>query len=228
MKKSGISLWPENDRPREKLLLHGASTLGEAELIAILIRSGTKTHSAVDLAREVLKMANNDMNDLCRLSVIDLSSVKGLGKVRAISLVAAFELGRRRKRNTSSEKVKITGSKDAVNILQPVLADLSHEEFHILLLNRAHRVIGQRLISKGGISGTVVDPKLIFSGALEMKASAVILSHNHPSGNTKPSEADIQLTRKLKEGGLSLEISVLDHIIIAGSSFYSFADEGLL
>lgn len=208
--------------------MHGANTLAETELIAILIRSGTKTHTAVDLAREVMKLANNDLNDLCRLSVNDLSAIKGLGTVRAVTLVAAFELGRRRKSTPSASKPKISGSKDAVQILQPFLSDLPHEEFHILLLNRAHRVIGQRLISKGGISGTVVDPKLIFGGALEMKASAVILSHNHPSGNIKPSEADIQLTKKLKEGGRSLEICVLDHIIIAGSSFYSFADEGLL
>lgn len=230
MKVSPIQIknWPENDRPREKLNIFGPSALSDSELIAILLRSGTRNSSAVDLAREVLQRSENNLLSLGRLTVRELSTIKGLGEVKAITLLAALELGRRRKSAELPKKIKVKGSRNAFDFFQPLLADLPHEEFHILLLNRAHCVIGHRKISSGGISGTVVDPKLIFSSALEVKSSAIILCHNHPSGNLQPSESDIQLTKRLKEGGRNLEIAVLDHIIIAGTSFYSFADEGSL
>lgn len=225
--KPGLN-WQEDDRPREKMLSHGVSVLSEAELVAILLRTGSREKNAVELARELLKCSGNNLQELGRMSFREMSSLKGMGHVKTLTLMAALELGRRRKLTPNPEKVKIGSSKDAAKLLQPLLADLEHEEFHILLLNRAHKVIGRKRISMGGISGTVVDPKMIFSSALEQKSSAIILSHNHPSGNLTPSEADLQLTKKLKEGGRSLEISILDHIIIAGTSFYSFADEGLL
>jgi DNA repair protein RadC len=223
-----IPSWPENERPREKMESFGSSVLSDAELLAILIRTGTRNQTAVDIARDILTVSENNLNLLGRLSVAELSKIKGLGKVKAITLLAALELGRRRKSSEAPDKPKITSSGDAARILQPIIADLAHEEFHVLHLNRAHKLIGHRKISMGGVSGTVVDPKIIFSGALELKASSIIVSHNHPSGNLKPSEQDIQLTKKLREGGRNLEITVLDHIIIAGTSFYSFADEGLL
>jgi DNA repair protein RadC len=225
---STIPSWPENERPREKLATFGVSTLSEAELLAILIRTGTRNQTAVDIARDILQKAENNLNLLGKLSVSELSKIKGLGQVKAITLLAALELGRRRKSSEAPEKPKITKSEDAARILQPLIADLQHEEFHVLHLNRAHKVIGHRKISMGGVSATVVDPKIIFSGALELKACSIIVSHNHPSGSLKPSEQDIQLTKKLREGGRNLEITLLDHIIIAGTSFYSFADEGLL
>jgi DNA repair protein RadC len=223
-----IKNWPENDRPREKLNIFGAAALSDSELIAILLRSGTRNSSAVDLAREILQLSENNLVSLGRLTVRELSTIKGLGEVKAITLLAALELGRRRKSAELPKKIKVKGSRDAFDFFQPLLADLPHEEFHILLLNRANCIIGHRKISSGGISGTIVDPKLIFSSALEVMSSSIILCHNHPSGNQKPSESDIQLTKKLKEGGRNLEIAVLDHIIIAGTSFYSFADDGSL
>lgn len=227
-KQAIITEWPLDDQPREKFLMHGPAAVSDAELLAILIRSGNRTHTAVDLSREILGKAENNLNVLGKFSYSELTKIHGLGRVKAITILAALELGRRRKLIDTPDKPRITSSKDAVDILQPVLSDLNHEEFHVLLMNQAHKVIGHRKISMGGISGTVADPRLIFGFALELKASAIILSHNHPSGNLKPSEQDIQLTKKLSAAGKSLDISVLDHIIIAGTSFYSFADEGLL
>jgi len=223
-----IKDWALEDRPREKLMKLGKQSLSTAELIAILLRTGTRKSTALDLSRQVLGASNNDLSQLSRLTINDLSKIKGLGPVKAITLVAALELGRRRREEETPKKSQISCSKDAVDILQPHLADLNHEEFWIILLNKANRLIDKKSISSGGMTGTVVDPKIIFREALESRACAIILGHNHPSGNTKPSEADIQLTKKLKEAGKNLEISVLDHVIIAGSSFYSFADEGML
>lgn len=220
--------WPDSDKPRQKLIEKGVSTLSVTELIAILFRTGTRGNDALQLARTVLQDFDNDLHELARMDTIRLSRIKGLGSVKSITLVAAFELGRRCRLAEIKDKPKICSSTDAVSILQPRLSDLSHEEFHVLLLNRSHKVMGHKTISIGGQSGTVVDPKIIFRTALEQKAAAVILSHNHPSGNLNPSESDIQLTKKLREGGRYLDIPVLDHIIIAGSSFYSFADEGML
>lgn len=223
-----IKSWAEEDRPREKLLLKGKASLSDAELIAILIGSGTPKMTAVDLSKEILRSVNNDLNELAKRSVKDLSKFKGIGEAKAISIVAALELGRRRKEAESVEKPKVTSSRVAFDVLRPHLMDLPHEEFWVLLLNRANQVIRPLQISAGGVSGTVADPKLIFKAAVEHLASAMILAHNHPSGNLSPSPADRDLTKKIKEAGRLLDIPVLDHLIVADKGYYSFADEGEL
>ncbi|MCI0750946.1 MAG: DNA repair protein RadC [Flammeovirgaceae bacterium] len=223
-----IKSWAEEDRPREKLMLKGRAALSDAELIAILLGSGTTSMSAVDVAKILLQQVGNDLNELARLSVKDLMKQRGIGEAKAITIVAALELGRRRKDSFPEEKVKLTSSKDAYNLLQEHLADIPHEEFWIILVNRANRVIKKQQISQGGVAGTVADPKMIFKVALEELASGIILAHNHPSGNLTASQQDIELTKKLKESGKLLEVQVLDHIIIAGNKFLSFADEGML
>lgn len=218
----------EDDRPREKLLLKGARSLSDAELIAILIGSGSVKKSAITVAREILKSAQNDLKQLARFPAHRLCEVKGVGTAKAVTLMAAFELGRRKSGYDPGVKVKVSGSKDVYTIFGDMLGDLSHEEFWILLLNRANLVMDKKLISKGGISGTVADPKLIFADALAAKASSIILVHNHPSGNTRPSQSDIDLTRKLSKGGEFLTLPILDHLIITATGYYSFADEGSL
>ncbi len=228
MKNFGIKEWSHADRPREKMQQLGSSALSNAELIAILLRNGTAKLTAIDLARQVLAQCNNDLREISRSGYLQLARTKGIGPVKAITLVAAMELGRRCRLSEAKQKENIKCSTDAVNLLSPLLSDLPHEEFWVILMNRANKVIDIRPISRGGISGTVVDPKMIFFEALQYRASGIILSHNHPSTNPNPSESDRQLTRKLMEGGKLLEISILDHIIIAGSSFYSFADAGTL
>jgi DNA repair protein RadC len=225
IKNLKISQWAEEDRPREKLLLKGRGSLSDAELIGILIGSGSVSESAVDLARSILNQSQNDLNELARLSVKDLQKFKGIGEAKAISIISALELGRRRKEQEPNKKVKIGSSADIYNLMIPELLDLDHEEFWIVLLNRANFVLKKESISSGGVSGTIADPKIIFKIALENLASAIILVHNHPSGNTKPSEADIDLTKKIKHAGTFLEIPVLDHIIFTNQSYYSFADE---
>lgn len=222
-----IKSWSESDRPREKMLQHGKNALSDAELLAILIRTGTREKNAVEIARDILALGNQNLASLSRLSVEEMATIKGLGHVKAVTICAALELGRRR-RESEAILEKIANSRDAAAIMQPHLADLSHEEFWVILLNRANKVLTRKNISVGGTSGTVVDAKIIFKEAIQARSSGIILCHNHPSGNNKPSEADIQLTRKLKEGALQLDLAILDHIIIAGSSFFSFADEGLL
>lgn len=222
-----ILKWAEEDRPREKLLLKGKGALSDAELIGILIGSGTRSMSAVDLSRIILKEVNNNLNDLAKLNVHDLQKFKGIGEAKAISIVSALELGRRRKESEPIKLPAITCSKDVYDLMRPELLDLPHEEFWIIILNRANKVLKKKSISSGGISGTVADPKVIFKIALENGASSIILIHNHPSGNTKPSEADIKLTRKMKEAGILLEIPVLDHLIFTDNGYLSFADEGL-
>lgn len=224
----GIKSWAEEDRPREKLLLKGKASLSEAELIGILIGSGTSSISAVDLAKQILNGSDNNLNELARLSVKDLTKYKGIGEAKAISIVAALELGRRRKDTESIKKPKITSSSDVYNLVKPDLLDLSHEEFWVLLLTRNNQVIKKQLISSGGVSGTVADPKLIFKSALEELASSIILIHNHPSGNLKPSDQDVKLTKKMVEAGRTLEIPVIDHVIFTNESYFSFADEGIL
>lgn len=223
-----ILKWAEEDRPREKLLLKGKSALSDAELIGILIGSGTRSMSAVDLSRIILKEVNNNLNELAKLNVHDLQKFKGIGEAKAISIVSALELGRRRKESEPQKKAGITCSRDVYDLMKPELMDQPHEEFWIIILNRANIVLKKKLISSGGISGTVADPKIIFKVALESGASAIILVHNHPSGNLKPSEADTRLTKKLKEAGQLLEIPVLDHLIFTDNTYLSFADEGLL
>jgi len=228
MERLTIKSWAEEDRPREKLLLKGKHVLSDAELIAILISSGNGEETAVELSKRILSKVENNLNELGRMTVKDLTEFKGIGEAKAISIIAAMELGRRRKETDSVRRDKVTSSKDAADIFQPLLGDHLHEEFHILFLNRANLVLGKQPVSSGGMSGTVVDPKMIFKAALDNKASSVILCHNHPSGNTKPSDADIKLTKNIVEAGKVLEIPVLDHIIVTQNGFFSFADEGLL
>jgi DNA repair protein RadC len=227
-KPLNIKNWSPEDRPREKLLLKGTSSLSDAELLAILLGSGTTTMSAVDLAKRILLRAGNNLHDLARVSVKDLMKIKGIGEAKAVTIIAALELGRRRKDLEEMEKIRISGSKDIYDVLRRHLTDLPHEEFWIVLLNRANRVIKIHQISQGGVAGTVADPKIIFKVALEELASGIVLAHNHPSGNLTASQADIDLTKKLKEAGKLLEIQVLDHLILAGQKYFSFADEGML
>lgn len=227
-KPLNIREWSPEDRPREKLLLKGTSALSEAELVAILIGSGTTKTSAVELAKKVLLLGKNNLNELARLSVKDLMKIKGIGEAKAITIVAALELGRRRKAQDVEEKPKISSSKDAFDLIQGDLMDLPHEEFWVLLLNRMHQVVKKKRISEGGVTGTVADPKIIYKLALEDLATGVIVAHNHPSGNLKPSQSDIDLTRKLNEAGKFLEVQLLDHLIIANRNYFSFADEGLI
>ena len=226
--KLSIKSWAKVDRPREKLILKGKSALSEAELIAILIGSGNRHESAVELSRRILGDVENNLASLSRLSVNDLMQFKGIGEAKAISIVAALELGRRRKESAALNKERISSSRDLVRIFQPLLADLSHEEFWVLFLNRSNKIISRVNISSGGVSGTVVDSKIIFKLAVEHLASSVILCHNHPSGNVQPSEADIMLTKSIRDAGKLLDVVVLDHIIIAEDRHFSFADEGLI
>jgi DNA repair protein RadC len=223
-----IKDWSPEDRPREKLILKGKSALSDAELLAILLGSGTREATAVDLGKKILGIAGNSLHDLARMGIKDLTRIHGIGEVRAITIVAALELGRRRKEQELGEKPRIGGSHDAFELLRANLQDISHEEFWVILLNRANRVIRKYQVSQGGVSGTVADPKIIFKTALEELASGIILAHNHPSGNLTASRADIELTQKLTAGGRLLEIQVLDHLIIAGQKYFSFADEGLI
>lgn len=223
-----IKKWAEEDRPREKLLLKGKSSLSDAELIAILIGSGTASLSAVDLAKQILLSVNNDLDALARLSVNDLMKIKGIGQAKAIAIISALELGRRRKNLTEKERAKINSSALAFEAVKADLLDLTQEEFWILLLNRSAQLIRKQKVSLGGIHATYVDPKVIFKYALDAGASSIIVAHNHPSGNPTPSEADLDLTRRLKEGGKLIDIVLLDHIIVAGRSYLSFADKGLL
>ena len=223
-----IKSWSPEDRPREKLLLKGTSALSDAELIAILLGSGTANLSAVEVAKKVLAHVANNLDSLAKLSVKELMKTRGIGEAKAITIVAALELGRRRKEQSPDEKPKIEGSRTAVDLIKGDLMDLPHEEFWVMLLNRANRIIRKKRISEGGVSGTVADPKIIFKLAVDELASGIIVVHNHPSGNLKPSESDINLTRKIKEAGKVLEIALLDHLIIAHDRYFSFADEGLL
>lgn len=228
-KKLPINQWAEDDRPREKLLNKGKGQLSKAELIAILIGSGSRNESAVELSKRILQSTNNNLAELSRLTVSDFTKFKGIGEAKAISIVAALELGRRRREDDVLEnKNKISSSSDAYNILYPEMSDLVKEEFWILVLNRANHLLKKIRISEGGLTGTVADPKVIFKHALDHSASSIILAHNHPSNNLKPSQNDIDLTKKLVSAGKLLEISVLDHLIIGSDTFFSFADESLI
>ena len=226
--KLGIKAWAEADRPREKLILQGRRSLTDAELIAILIASGNKTETAVDLSKRILSSYQNDLSRLSKLSVKELSKFKGIGEAKAIAIIAALELGRRRKETIEEAPQVVKSSKDAFLALSSVFSDLPHEEFWVLLLNRANFIMSKQFISKGGQAGTVVDPKIIFKVALEHNAASLIVAHNHPSGNLKPSEADITLTKKLKQAGLMLDLPVYDHLIVTDNGFLSMADEGLM
>jgi DNA repair protein RadC len=222
-----INQWAEDDRPREKLVLKGKSALSDAELLAILLGSGTVSLSAVDLAKQILGVANNNLHELAKLSLKDLMKFKGIGEAKAITIVSALELGRRRKESEPKKREKITLSSDVYELMRPYLWDAHREEFWVVMLNRANEVIRTEKISEGGVAGTIADPKLIFKTALDHLASAIILVHNHPSGNLKPSQADVELTKKLKQAGNFLEIAVLDHVIFTDNGYYSFVDEGI-
>lgn len=228
MEKLTIKEWAEEDRPREKLLLKGKENLSDAELIAILLGTGTLDASAVEVGKKILAQAENDLHKLAKLTIKDLKKVKGIGEAKAITIVAALELGRRRKEQDFAKKITITSSEIAYETMKPYLLDLPHEEFWIILLNRANVIIKTQRVSQGGVAGTVADAKVIFKYALDFLASGIILVHNHPSENLTPSEADIQVTKKIVVGGNLLEIKVLDHIIFANHSYYSFADAGLI
>ncbi len=223
-----ITDWAAGDRPREKLIEKGTSSLSDAELLGILISSGTKDKSAVDLGRELLCMAGNNLNNLAKLSVSDLRKLHGIGPARAVTIAAALELGRRRKLSDIQDTIQIKASKDVADIFQPLLSDLSHEEFWILYLNRSNKVITRMKLSQGGVSGTVTDVRIVMKKAVELLASGIILCHNHPSGNLNPSEADSKITRKIKEAGSFMDIQLLDHLIISDKDYYSFADNGLI
>ena len=222
-----ITNWSEDDKPREKLMLKGKSVLSDAELIAILIGSGSRNESAVDLSKRILASVDTNLNALGKVSLSQLMSFKGIGEAKAISIIAALELGRRRRSEDAVELKKITSSKIIFEIMQPIIGELPHEEFWIIYMNNSNKVIAKSQLSKGGITGTLVDVRIVFKTALEMGATALILCHNHPSGTLIPSDADKQITRKLKLAGDSLEIKVLDHLIVTETSYFSFADEGI-
>ncbi|SDO65136.1 DNA repair protein RadC [Pedobacter steynii] len=227
--KIGIKQWAEADRPREKLMQYGRRHLTDAELIAVLIGSGNLEETSVDLSKRILSAYKNDLDKLGRATVKELSNFRGIGVAKAIAIVAGLELGRRRKEEITELKfVQIKDAKDSYEQFYPVLTDLPHEEFWVLLLNRANHVISKHQISKGGLSGTVADPKVIFKIAMDHDAAYLILAHNHPSGNLKPSQEDLILTRKLITAGKLLDLNVLDHLIITNNSYLSFNDEGLI
>lgn len=226
--KMSIKEWAEEDRPREKLVLKGKAALSDAELIAILIGSGNSKLSAVALSKSILASAKNDLNELAKLSLNELKKFNGIGEAKAISIISALELGRRRRDQAPQEKPQVTASNVVYQYLKPVMLDLDHEQFWVLFLNRGNRIIKKVCISAGGVSGTVVDAKIIFKKAFEELASSVILAHNHPSGNLNPSEEDIRLTKKIKEAGIILDVKVLDHLIFTDHGYFSFADESIL
>jgi DNA repair protein RadC len=226
--KYSIKYWSKDERPREKLLIKGAENLSPAELLAILVHNGTRNKSAIDLAREIMLLGKNNLSELGRLSVKELMKIKGIGEAKAVTIAAALELGRRRQASHPQEKTRINSSLDTGQYLQTMLKDYSHEVFAVLFLNRANKVNHFEIVSEGGITGTVADPRIILKKALEENAVSLILCHNHPSGNLKPSRADEELTTKIKHAAAFLDIKVLDHIIVSEEGYYSFADEGLL
>ncbi len=223
-----IKNWSEDDRPREKMLQKGRSTLSDAELIAILIGSGSRDESAVALSQRILASVENNLNELGKLSIRNLTGFKGIGNAKAISIIAALELGRRRREEDALEKKKITSSNSVFELMQPLIGELPHEEFWIVYLNNSNKVLQKTQLSKGGITGTLVDIRIVLKNALQLGAVGIILVHNHPSGTLQPSLADKQLTQKIKTAGESLDIKVLDHIIITEKAYFSFADDNLL
>jgi DNA repair protein RadC len=227
--KSGtLKSWAVEERPREKVIANGIQYLTDTELLAILMGSGTRNTTAVELARKILGEVDNSLLELGRQSLSDLQKIKGIGPAKAISVLAAMELGRRRSGTHHMEKVSIKSSETVFSLFHPLLGDLEHEEFWLLMLNRANKVIGRFKVSQGGLSGTVIDTRIILKKALDNLASSIIVCHNHPSGNNQPSDADVKITEKLKKAAGILEIKLLDHIIIADKSYFSFADEGLI
>ncbi|MFD2727198.1 RadC family protein [Hyunsoonleella rubra] len=229
-KSSSFSIkhWSQDDQPREKLLYKGKAALSDAELVAILIGSGSRDESAVSLCKRILASVDNNLNELGKLSIKQLMDFKGIGEAKAITITAAMELGRRRRGEEALEKKKITSSKSVFELMQPIIGELEHEEFWIIYLNNSNKVIQKSQLSKGGITGTLVDVRLVMKNALEAGATGLVLAHNHPSGTLKPSQADKSITQKLKTAAQSLDIRVLDHLIITEKAYFSFADEALL
>lgn len=227
-KKLKIKDWAEEDRPREKLLSNGARSLTDAELVAILIGSGSQNETAVELSRRILTTVDNNLNELGKKSLQFLKSFHGIGEAKAVTVLAAMELGKRRKEADVFSRRKINGSKDAADYFQPLLADLSHEEFWVMILDRGNKILDTYRISQGGISGTVIDVRLILKRALDNLASSIILCHNHPSGTLQASDADRKITKKIGDAAQIMDLTVLDHIIIGQNGYLSFADEGML
>lgn len=225
---NSIKNWAEDERPREKMLQKGSAALTDAELLAILINSGTKDKSALDLAREILGMAHNNLHELGRLSLPELKMTKGIGEARAITIAAALELGRRRQLNEGLQRASVATSRDAAEIILPLLRDLSHEVFCVMYINQSNRVLRHELVSSGGLTATVADIRIILKNALLYNANKLIIAHNHPSGNLQPSAADKELTNKMKEAAEWMDIKLLDHLIIAGTNYLSMADEGII
>jgi len=225
---TSIKSWAEDDRPREKLLLKGKMALSDAELVAILIGSGSRNESAVALSKRILASIDNNLNKLGKLVVSDLLKFKGIGEAKAISIITALELGRRRRLEEALKLPKITSSKAVFNLMQPLIGELQHEEFWVVYLNNSNKVLFKEQLSKGGLTGTIVDVRLVFKKAVELYAIAVILCHNHPSGKLQASNADKLITSKLKQAGETLDIKVLDHLIITENAYFSFADENIL
>ncbi|MFA5649290.1 MAG: DNA repair protein RadC [Bacteroidales bacterium] len=223
-----IKEWAEDDRPREKMIKKGVAALSDAELMAILIGSGTKNETAVSISQRILSSADNNLNELGRFSLKELTRTKGIGTAKGVTIMAALELGRRRKSTEAINRKQITSSRDAIELFQPILADLGHEEFWVLLLNRSNKIIDQVRISEGGFTATIVDVRKIMRTALENQAIGLILCHNHPSGNHNPSDDDIRITNKIKQASSTLDINLLDHIIITNQQCYSFADNSML
>ena len=227
--RMNLKAWAEEDKPREKLMQKGLAALTDAELLAILLRTGTREETVVELSRRILNSVSNNLDELGKLTVNELQKgFKGIGQTKAITLIAALELGRRRKLAQSLERLQIHESRDIFNYFEPILSDLPHEEFWILLLNRSNKIINSMCVSKGGVSGTVVDVKIIMRNALEQLASGLVICHNHPSGNKTASDKDRAITKTLKEASKLMDIQLLDHIIIAGKTYCSFADNGIL
>lgn len=227
-KSFSIKNWNEDDRPREKLLLKGKDALSDAELIAILLGSGSRNESAVELSKRILTSVDNNLNALARLSADQLLNFKGVGEAKAVSIITALELGRRKRLEEALIQPKITSSKNVFEIMLPIIGELPHEEFWILYLNNSNKILQKYQMSKGGLTGTLVDTRLVFKKAMEISATAIILAHNHPSETLKPSQADKQLTNKIKVAGETLDIKVLDHLIITSNGYFSFADENEL
>ncbi len=227
-KSISIKNWKEDDRPREKLLSKGKNVLSDAELIAILIGSGNREESAVGLAKRILTFTSNNLNQLGKLSVNDLTQFKGIGEAKAIAIITALELGRRRRLEEALERPKVGSSKAVYEIMQPILGELNHEEFGVLYLNNSNKIIHKNQLSSGGITGTLVDIRILFKKALELSSVAVILCHNHPSGSLKPSKSDLDLTKKIQQAGKSLDIKILDHLLITEKAYFSFADSNLI
>ncbi|UAM98466.1 DNA repair protein RadC [Polaribacter litorisediminis] len=228
MEKLTIKSWALDDRPREKLVAKGKQALSDAELIAILIGSGNREESAVGLSKRILKSVEGNINSLAKLSIEKLIEFKGIGEAKAIGIITALELGKRRQLEIALEKPKITSSKNVFHLMQPIIGDIEHEEFWVLFLNNSNKVLAKTQISKGGLTATIVDVRLLFKRALELTSVGVIVCHNHPSGKLEPSNADKQITQKIKQAGVTLDIKLLDHLIVTQKSYFSFADEGIL